>query len=1361
LTNTVKAQIVAQTDVVTALEQLAVGNTDAATIVSAHTGAALETLINAATPGIIIPPALIVRHVAIDEGDSGTSNLIFQVDIVGEPTQPVTVDYATSDGTATVADGDYVATNGTLTWGVGDASSRFVIVTANGDERTEFDEHLALILDTPINGVLRADIGYGYLLDDDIAPHIPSDELSPTYALVQLATELDSLSVGHSELTSGGDLLVTTRTATEQQAWRVNRRTTAATPIGEIPFYGQVQGLFNDLVFVSDFDNRSTFTIPLEGGTITTLGNFVANGVLSHPDGNRFYTDGYDDGFGHELWVSDGTASNTDRVIDLNPGPARGFGSLKWTTFHESELYFTGGDGSGFRIWKSNPTSGVTSMVSDQVSPVTQMVSHGDYLYFAGTNNDIQYDVGGLWRTDGTAEGTELVVPFENDEVIRNLFVHDETIHYFTTAGKGSHATKEFRFYSLTEEAGGVELLFDSTQFHQSIENVSERTRMRYGFNPSPFKDGFVVEETLFTGRRLVYVPTNPIDGGIENARVLTSSEWFSSFSGIAPHGERLLFTSRPTGHDPNPHAKLWMSDGEEDGLTLISTFDSGVNVTGFRDIGGHVFFNTVVSSTGEIDLWTVVAEPTANAGPPIAIQEGGLVILDAGGSHDPERAIVDYEWDFDFDGANFDVDASGIVVPFIAADNSSGKTAALRVTDVWGNSSVALKPIDVENVAPIVNGIGDVSTVLGAPLSIDAIVSDPGVNDSISTQWDLGDGTIIDDVLSVTHTYAADGEYSASLTATDSDGAVTVKNFRVVIGPPVTVTASANSLDEGQSLDVTAALTAVLSEDVIVPLAYSGTAIADIDFTATATGDAAPTSITIPAGQTSATIQIFNLNDALDEDVESLIITPGVPSNASLTSDLPIAINLQDDDAEPAIFVSSGPQVLNEDGTIVPLTVSLSEISGRDVVVSLASTGTAELGVDFTLQDTLLVIPAGETSIFTAVEIINDELGELTEQMRFEIVNSQNAVIVDTTSFPATLTHIITANDTPTVQFASVLQAVSETQGPHEIEVTLSNPSDATITVNYSIGGDAIKSQDYDHTLVEPIAFLPGDVTESLVFNLTDDSDVESMESLIVQIDEASNANIGPTPAHLTRIFDDDSMYLSLTTSRDIIWEDDTSYVTVAANLTQDAPFNIEVPITLSGTGTVGEHYFISTTTITIPHGSRIGTATIVLAPNDGIPERDLQIIVKATEIAEATFQGPKSVSIELRDDDPIVSFDRFTQQSTGIGFGGFGGAFRQSFSSPFESVKAPQRSNVLSDLRVDESAGHVTISVYMDKPVNRDVSVPVGYIARSAELSDFGRPGSVTIEKGKTLATLQIPIHNDQTLEDNETFSVRLASS
>ena len=92
------------------------------------------------TPPPVVLPALSVADARADEG--GT--LEFQVTLNEAATAEVTVDYATSDGTAT-AGADYTAASGTLTFAAGE-TAKTVSVALLHDGSAESDETVTLTL---------------------------------------------------------------------------------------------------------------------------------------------------------------------------------------------------------------------------------------------------------------------------------------------------------------------------------------------------------------------------------------------------------------------------------------------------------------------------------------------------------------------------------------------------------------------------------------------------------------------------------------------------------------------------------------------------------------------------------------------------------------------------------------------------------------------------------------------------------------------------------------------------------------------------------------------------------------------------------------------------------------------------------------------------------------------------------------------------------------------------------------------------------------------------------------------------------------------------------------------------------------
>jgi hypothetical protein len=91
------------------------------------------------------------------------------VELTAAPTAPMTVDYATSDGTAT-AGSDYTASSGTLSFGVGETAKTFAVPILD-DALVEGDETVNLTLSNPTGGLVLGSPSTAVLTitDDDTA----------------------------------------------------------------------------------------------------------------------------------------------------------------------------------------------------------------------------------------------------------------------------------------------------------------------------------------------------------------------------------------------------------------------------------------------------------------------------------------------------------------------------------------------------------------------------------------------------------------------------------------------------------------------------------------------------------------------------------------------------------------------------------------------------------------------------------------------------------------------------------------------------------------------------------------------------------------------------------------------------------------------------------------------------------------------------------------------------------------------------------------------------------------------------------------------------------------------------------------
>lgn len=112
-----------------------------------------------------LPPAISVGDATVTEGNTGTRTATFVVTLSDPSAQPVTVQYATANGTAT-AGGDYQARSGTLTFAPGE-TSKTITVPVLGDRLAEPDEAFVVNLSGATGATIADGQAVGTITDDE------------------------------------------------------------------------------------------------------------------------------------------------------------------------------------------------------------------------------------------------------------------------------------------------------------------------------------------------------------------------------------------------------------------------------------------------------------------------------------------------------------------------------------------------------------------------------------------------------------------------------------------------------------------------------------------------------------------------------------------------------------------------------------------------------------------------------------------------------------------------------------------------------------------------------------------------------------------------------------------------------------------------------------------------------------------------------------------------------------------------------------------------------------------------------------------------------------------------------------------
>ena len=140
------------------------------------------------------PPAIAISDATVQEAEGAV--LVFTATLSHASSRTVTVDYATSDGTA-VAGSDYTAASGTLTFNAGD-TSQTVQVTVLTDSEDESQETLTLTLSNPSQATLDDGTGAGAIENGESSSGTQEDPPAEDPPTVLLTASFGNMPATHN-----------------------------------------------------------------------------------------------------------------------------------------------------------------------------------------------------------------------------------------------------------------------------------------------------------------------------------------------------------------------------------------------------------------------------------------------------------------------------------------------------------------------------------------------------------------------------------------------------------------------------------------------------------------------------------------------------------------------------------------------------------------------------------------------------------------------------------------------------------------------------------------------------------------------------------------------------------------------------------------------------------------------------------------------------------------------------------------------------------------------------------------------------------------------------------------------------------
>lgn len=505
------------------------------------------------------------------------------------------------------------------------------------------------------------------------------------------------------------------------------------------------------------------------------------------------------------------------------------------------------------------------------------------------------------------------------------------------------------------------------------------------------------------------------------------------------------------------------------------------------------------------------------------------------------------------------------------------------------------------------------------------------------------------------------------------------------------------------------------------------------------------PNPVTLPAGATSVTLFIDLLDDAVNEIDETLIAKI---SNAALTDGNGIVISksqatgtiLNDDLAITLTALTPSASEGNTGTSVVTYRVSIPSESTHDVAVVVqfdAENSTAQLGTDFEFPpDTTVIIRAGQTSVDFNVTVKGDTVFEADEVITLKLADPVNAKIG---AGSASLT--VTNDDSAPHLF---IEDRSITEGANGIvhmtfTVRLTQPASEDVTFDWStVDGTALGGSDFSRVISKPGKILKGDTSATITVALSGDTLDESDENFKVLL---SNAMVGATPIviddneALGTILNDD---LTVRISGASLTEGNAgqAFMNFVVSLSQPSTHAVTVTFEVNdGTALAGVDYVAPTTlTATIPAGSASTTIAVPVI-GDTRHEADETLTINLTGSTNAKL-GASSATGTILNDDALPTL-----------------TIADASFDEGDSGSAP-------------GVFTITLSEISDQDVTVRVTPVSGTDVANQKAailgSDFsGQAQTITIPAGQQTATFSVSIFGDETVENDETFTVELSNS
>ena len=1301
-------------------------------------------------------PSISINDVATTNESAGSTNLVASLSTASAKT--ITVDYATSDGTAT-ASSDYTAATGTITFAPG-VTSQNVPVAVLADPTDEADETVTVTLSNPSNVSLNDATGILTITDDDGAP---------TLSIADLSTP-DETAVARSmtvTLSSASAKTVTVNYAT------ANATATAANDYistsGTLTFAPGITSKTLAVTIVQDTIDEAHETLNVVLSSPTNASIADATGVMTITDDD--VTPGLSIA---DASTSDETAANLTATVTLS-GPSSSTVTVNYATSNGTAtagadytattgtLTFIPGDTSEtfnipiladtvdevnevFSVTLSSPSNAVINdvlgqftIVDDDAVPSVSLADAASTNENAGSTNLVASLSAASEKTitvdfatsDGTAtagadytaaSGTITFAPGVTTQNIAVVALADSTDEVDETVTVTLSNPSEV---TLNDAIGVLTITDDDAEPNISISDMTTPNETAVGRLVTVSLSA-ASEKTITVDYATADSTANATNDYVTTTGTLTFNPGDTSKTisvmivqdAIDETDETFTISlSNPTNSAISVATGTVTITDDEGTPTLsiadVSTSDeSAANLTATVTLSGD--------SSQTVTVVVTSADGTATSGSDYTAGTGTLTFNP--GVTSQSFTIPILADTIDEENETFTVTLSS---PTNAVVSTTAGIGTMTITDDDSSPTVSLGDLTAAETAGAKNLVATLSVASERTITVDFVTSD--FTATAGADYTAGTGTItftpgattqnvpvsvLADVIDEQdETVRVTLSNPVNVTLNDSEGILTITDDDTE--PTISIADSTIPNENGVVRTTAVTLSAASEKTITVDYATAdGTATAANDYiSATGTLSFAP-------NETSKTVGFTIVQDSLDEVDETFNIGLSNPTNATI-ADATGIVTITDDEGTPTLSVAH-VTTSDETATNLVATITLSGVSSQTVTVNYATAnGTATAGADYTSASGTLTFNAGDTSKTVNIPILADTIDEENETFTFTLSSALNATI-NSSSGIGTMT--ITDDDAaPTISINDVIAA--ENAGTTNLVATLSVASERTITVDYATSDDSA-SAGSDYTAGSgTITFAPGVTTQNVPIAIISDTTDEPNETIKVTLSNPVNVTLNDANGVLTITDDDSGTSISID---DLVTTNETALTnTVTVRLSSASGHTVTVNYaTADGTATFNSDYNTASGTVSFAPGEVTKTINVdILA--DSLNEGNEIFYVNLSGAINASISDSQG-SVTITDDD----------------------------GAPTISIADAATSN--------ENAAAITTTVTMSgasaSTITLNWSTSDGTASAGDDYSTAG--GILIFNPGETSKTVSVNVLADNLPEGTETFNIGLSN-